>query len=53
MVETDVLHLRATADHLRALAREAENPLQEAALLELADDFDREADDFGEHVRTT
>jgi hypothetical protein len=42
MVLEDVLYLLATAEHLRALAREAENPLHARELLELAGDFDRE-----------
>jgi hypothetical protein len=37
-----MFHLLTTAAHLRALAREAENPLQAAELLELAKDFDQE-----------
>jgi hypothetical protein len=39
---TGILHLLATAEHLRALASAAENPLQAAELLELAGDFDLE-----------
>jgi hypothetical protein len=41
---TGILHLLATAEHLRALASAAENPLQAAELLELAGDFDLEFD---------
>jgi hypothetical protein len=42
MVRSGMFHLLTTAAHLRALAREAENPLQAAELLELAKDFDQE-----------
>jgi hypothetical protein len=44
MIVTDMLYLLATAEHLRALASAAENPLQAAELLELAGDFDLEFD---------
>jgi hypothetical protein len=43
MPERNALELRATAERYRALAEEGGDSLQEAELLEMADDFAREA----------